>query len=88
MNKTQSTISVFLQERNYTLTSNLDDVKLTTDDFEYICSCGTIKKRSLNDILKNGNEIKQSDYIPKCCVKEMTITDPKYKWYLDDKLEE
>ena len=88
MNKTQYTISVFLQERNYTLTSNLDDVKLTTDDFEYICSCGTIKKRSLNDILKNGNEIKQSDYIPKCCVKEMTITDPKYKWYLDDKLEE
>ncbi len=88
MNKTQSTISAFLQERDYTLTSNLENVKLTTDDFEYICSCGTIKKRSLNDILKNGNEINQPDYIPKCCVKEMTITDPKYKWYLDDKLEE
>ena len=88
MNKTQSTILAFLQERDYTLTSNLDNVKLTTDDFEYICSCGTIKKRSLNDILKNGNEINQPDYIPKCCVKEMTIATPNYKWYLDDKLEE
>ena len=88
MNKTQATISAFLKERDYTLTSSLDDVKLTTDNFEYICSCGTIKQRSLKDISCNGDEIQNKKYVPKCCAKEMTINDAKYKWYLDDNLKE
>jgi hypothetical protein len=87
-NQTQKNILSFLSERNYTLMSDINNVRINTDVFEYICSCENTKIRSLKDILTNGNEFQNKNYVPKCCIKNISSNDARYKWYLDEAITE
>jgi hypothetical protein len=87
-NQAQNNILNFLSSRNYTLISSINDVKTNSDNFEYICSCGINRKRCLYDIINNGNEIEDKNYTPKCCIKDIHSNDLRYKWYLDDNINE
>jgi hypothetical protein len=87
-NQTQQSILSFLKERNYSLITPINNIKINSDVFEYTCSCGSKRTRCLRDILSNSSEFKNKDYVPKCCIKIIPLDDSRYKWYLDENISE
>jgi hypothetical protein len=76
-------IKSFMDTRNYQLITELNTINKQTDEFEYVCVCGTKHCRKWNMININGDEATNILYLPSCCASNCDVQDPRYKWYLD-----
>jgi hypothetical protein len=76
----------FLNNKGYKLVTDIDCIKTMTDDFIYLCACGAEKNRSYHTI-KNGDDLKDKNYIPSCCLKLIKKDDEKYNWRLDKNID-
>jgi hypothetical protein len=85
----QNKIVAFVQPRNYTLVSELCSIQKQTDKFEYICTCGTHHTRCYNNIVCNKGELENpTTFLPSCCASTCSPSDPRYKWYLDNRIKQ
>ncbi len=87
---TKQNVLKFLEERNYELLSSSDNIKTIYDNFTYRCACGNERTRCFHEVTNNGNktELNDPNYVPKCCIKNISKGDSRFKWYLQDNITE
>lgn len=79
-----SFITDYITNHKYTLVSNLENIKKTTDKFEYKCLCGNTQNHSKQNLKCIFD--KYENWYPECCIKANLTGD--YKWYFDPNIKD
>jgi choline dehydrogenase-like flavoprotein len=79
----------FIKDKNYTLITNINEIKTNTDSFSYICFCGQERTRTLFNIKNCKGELNNPKYIPDCCIENgFALSIDSSKWHLDKSINE